>query len=393
MTSADDRPLVSIFMFVRNGGKSLQRAIDSVFAQTYPNIEFVVQDAVSTDGTLDLLRRYGDRIKIVSEPDSGPSEGLWRAMNRCTGEYVGSCLADEELMPDAVERAVRAFRESPGTGAVTGDAWITDIDGKITGSWTSGPFTLVDYLLASYSPYFVSSFFRRDVLLAIGLREKTWNLNCVEFELWCRIASHTHVEYVPHVLAKYAQHPGQLSNSFADSLIHVEGRMANIVALCAPGGFFDDRPLMRNLFIWGHARTFCNHALQVGKPELAHAEYDVIKKTLAAHPPVFLDGMQYDEHYERRVAAAQRPSGWRGVLAQLGRRAPEPKDELALPPPPDSTLKASLHAQEALCHEAKGNLLAARDSWRAAALAAGIVTPEQVGRRTDREYGWAAVTS
>lgn len=392
MTSAD-RPLVSIFMFVRNGGKSLRRAIDSVVAQTYPNIEFVVQDAVSTDRTLDLLRSYGDRIKVVSEPDSGPSEGLWRAMNRCTGEYVGSCLADEELMPDAVERAVRAFQESPSTGAVTGDAWITDIDGKIIGSWTSGPFTLVDYLLASYSPYFVSSFFRRDVLLAVGLREKNWNLNCVEFELWCRIASHTHVKYLPHVLAKYAQHPGQLSNSFADSLIHVEGRMANIVALCAPGGFFDDRPLMRNLFIWGHARTFCNHALQVGKPELAHAEYDVIKKTLARHPPVFLDSIQYDENYEQRLAEAQRVSGWRSVLAQLGRHAPAPKDEFALPPPLDSKLKASLHAQEALCHEAKGNLLAARDSWHAAALAVSVVTPEQVGRRTDREYGWAAVTS
>src|SRR3569623_1272892 len=118
MTSTADRPLVSVFMFVRNGGKSLRRAVESVFAQTYPNIEFVVQDAVSTDGTLDLLRSYGDRIKIVSEPDSGPSEGLWRAMNRCTGEFVGSCLADEELLPNAVERAVRAFQPRPSTGAV-----------------------------------------------------------------------------------------------------------------------------------------------------------------------------------------------------------------------------------------------------------------------------------
>src|SRR3954467_9768230 len=108
MTSTE-RPLVSIFMFVRNGGKALRRAIDSVMAQTYPNIEFIVQDAVSTDGTLDLLRSYGDRINLVSELDSGPSEGLWGAMERCNGEIVGSCLADEELMPDAVEQAVRAF--------------------------------------------------------------------------------------------------------------------------------------------------------------------------------------------------------------------------------------------------------------------------------------------
>jgi hypothetical protein len=313
-------------------------------------------------------------------------------MNRCTGAFVGSCLADEELIPDAVERAVRSFQESPDTGAVTGDAWITDIDGKIIASWTSGPFTLVDYLLASYSPYFCSSFFRRDVLLAVGLREKNWNLNCVEFELWCRIASHSHVKYVPHALAKYAKHPGQLSNSFADSLIHVEGRMANIVALCSPGAFFDDQPLMRNLFLWGHARTFCMHALQVGNPELARAEYNAIRKTLAEHPPVFLDGIQYDENYEHRVAGARRGAAWRRALARLGRRS-APKEAFALPPPPDSRLKASLHAREAICHEAKGNLLSARDSWHTAALAAGVVTPEQVGRRTDREYGWAAVTS
>lgn len=394
-----ERPLVSIFMFVRNGGKSLRRAIDSVMGQTYPNIEFVVQDAVSTDSTLEVLRSYGDRIKLVSEPDSGPSEGLWRAMNRCTGEFVGSCLADEELMPDAVERAVSAFLESSSTGAITGDALITDLDGKVTGSWTSGPFSLVDYLLGDYSPYFVSSFFRRSVLMAVGLRESNWNLNCVEFELWCRIATHSHVRYLPHVLAKYAQHPGQLSSSHDDALVHIEGRLANIVALCAPGGFFDGRSLMRNLFIWGHARAFCNHALQVGKPELARAEYNLVRQTLAAHPPVFLEGVQYDENYAQRLAQTRRGSGVRtiaaglsGMLAQFGRRAP-PQDEFALPPPPDSKLKAGLYAQEALCHEARENGPAARGSWHAAAVAAGLLTPAEAGYRTDRKYGWAAVTS
>lgn len=396
--TATDQPLVSIFMFVRNGGNSLRRAIDSVMAQTYSNIEFVVQDAVSTDGTLDLLRSYGDRLKLVSEPDSGPSEGLWRAMNRCTGEFVGSCLADEELMPDAVERAVRAFQEDPSTGAITGDALITDIDGKVTGSWTSGPFSLVDYLLADYSPYFVSSFFRLSTLLSVGLRDNNWNLNCVEFELWCRTASHSHVKYLPHVLAKYAQHPGQLSNSHSDALIHIEGRLANIVALCAPGGFFDDRPLLRNLFIWGHARVFCNHAVVVGKPELARAEYKLVRQTLAKYPPVFLDGVQYDENYGQAVAEVPRVSLWRALIAKIsGRPAqsdhpPAAKDEFALPPRPDSRLKAGIYAQEALCHEARGNPLAARDSWHAAAVAAGLLTAAEAGYRTDRNYGWAPVT-
>jgi glycosyltransferase involved in cell wall biosynthesis len=79
-------PLVSIFMFVRNGAPSVRRAVDSVLAQAHPNIEFVVQDAASTDGTLEILKSYGQRIKLVSEPDAGPHEGLWRVLARCTGE-------------------------------------------------------------------------------------------------------------------------------------------------------------------------------------------------------------------------------------------------------------------------------------------------------------------
>ena len=386
-------------MFVRNGGRSLRRAIDSVMAQTYPRIEFVVQDAVSTDGTLDLLRSYGDRIKLVSEPDLGPSDGLLRAIRRCTGALIGSCLADEELMPDAVQRAVDAFQDT-GTGAITGDALITDLEGKTTGLWTSGPFTLVEYLLADYSPYFVSSFFRRNTLLSVGLLDDKWNLNCVEFELWCRIASHSHIKYVPYILAKYAQHPGQLSNSYEDALIHLKGRLANIAALCAPGGFFDDRPLLHNLFVWGHARIFCNHAVVVGNLELARAEYALVKKTLAEHPPVFLGGVQYDENYGQCLVEPRRLSIWRTISDRIFRtagranqRSAAAPEQFAIPPRPDSQLKAAMHAQEALGYEARGNLLAARSSWHAVALTAGLLTPSEAGYRTDRKYGWSSTAS
>jgi hypothetical protein len=303
-------------------------------------------------------------------------------------------------MPDAVERVVRTFAEEPGIGAITGDALITDIDGKVTGSWTSGPFNLVDYLLADYSPYFVSSFYRRSVLLAIGLRERNWNLDCVEFELWCRLASHSHVRYIPHVLAKYAQHPGQLSNSHADALTHIKGRLVNIAALCAPGGFFADRPLMRSLFIWGHARVFCNHAMSVGKPDLARAEYQLVKDTLKQYPPVSHDGVPYDENYDRRLAEAgiarrvAEGRWWTRIALALERRPDARKSgDLALPPPPDGKLKAALYAQQALCYEARGNTLAARDSWRAAAVAASLLEAKDAGYRTDRKYGWAPVTS
>ena len=294
-------------MFVRNGGKSLRRAIDSVLAQTYPNIEFVVQDAVSTDGTLDVLRRLRRSHQARVGAELGPSEGLWRAMNRCTGEFVGSCLADEELMPDAVERAVRAFQESPGTGAITGDAWITDIDGKITGSWTSGPFSLVDYLLADPIRRTSSrAFSAATSCLPIGLRRRTGTSTVSSSSCGAGSPATPTSNISPAFSPNMPSIPVSSATRTIDALVHVEGRIANIVALCAPGGFFDDQPLMRNLFIWGHARVFCNHALIVGKPELARAEYELAKQTLARHPPVFLDGVQYDENYAQRLAPVRR---------------------------------------------------------------------------------------
>ena len=426
-------PLVSIFMFVRNGAPSVRRAVDSVLAQTYPNIEFIVQDAASTDGTLDILKGYGERIKLVSEPDAGAHEGLWRALNRCTGEFIGSCLSDEELLPDAVEFAVEVFQSEPEIGAITGDAVVTDIEGSTTGSWTSGPFNLVDYLMVDYSPYLVSSFFRHSTLLDIGLKSEQWGPLSVEFELWCRLATRSLIKYVPRVLGKYASHPDQLSHSSRDVLLHVQGRMAQIVKLCSPGGFFDDQPLMRNLFIWGHVRAFCNHAVIFGRPEMARSEYKIMMDTLATHPPVFLDGVRYDADYQHRLAAAEAwrrtgarlpqlmgrilglsykqeartafinrlverrylgHGGWRSVLITLmSNKTASDSANIRMPPAIDRRMKARLYAQMALCFEKQGLMAQAIESWHFAAIAEGLFVPTDEHYQPGRKQGWSDAAS
>jgi glycosyltransferase involved in cell wall biosynthesis len=421
-------------MFVRNGAPSIRRAIDSVLNQTYPNIEFVVQEAVSTDGTLDILKSYGDRIKLVSESDAGAHEGLWRGLVRCTGEFVGSCLADEELLPDAVERAVRVFQEHPDIGAITGDAVITDIEGNATGFWTSGPFNLVDYLTVDYSPYFVSSFFRQSALRQIGLRSEGWGALSIEFELWCRLAIRSRIKYVPEVFGKYASHPGQLSHTSRDVLIHVRGRMAYISRLCAAGGFFDDNPLARALFIWGHARAFCNHAVLFGRAEMARDEYGIMMEALADRPIPTLDDVLYDADYEHRLAAEvawiqtgkrlprlvrlmlglshrdeerrhafvralveRRYLGdghWSGVLKCLLFEKTKPADraELRFPPPPDKKLKARFYAEMARCYEARGQLPQALESWQFAGIAMDIYVPDNEALRASRKQGWSSAS-
>jgi GT2 family glycosyltransferase len=401
-------PLVSIFMFVRNGEASIRRAIESVRAQTYPNIEFIVQDGASTDGTLGILREYDD-VRLVSEPDSGPNEGLWRALNRCTGEFIGSCLADEELLPDAVERAVGLLRANPDVGAITGDAILTDLAGRQTGFWKSGPFNLIDYLLCDYTPYFVSSFFRRRSLLAAGLETEKWGTDCVEFEIWCRLAARSRVLYVPETFAKYASHAGQSSNNERDVVTHFTGRLNMIAALCDGGGLLKADPLARALFIWSHARAFINHALGIGRRTIADSLHAATRQAMARFPPVELDGVPYDDTYALRQAVDAAWADQERRLSPLVRRligaaglarrkasaqaaveaAERAGSPIPLPPPVPPMVKARLYAELAQHYEAEGRLKESLEVWRAAALLAGLRTASEQELR-DR-VGYTAV--
>ena len=108
-TTAIVQPLVSVICFCKDRASFMSRSIESVLNQTYKNIELVIQDGASTDGTLELIQSYAsrdDRIKVVSEPDSGPAEAYWKVLHRCTGQYIATCLSDEELVPDAIAKPV-----------------------------------------------------------------------------------------------------------------------------------------------------------------------------------------------------------------------------------------------------------------------------------------------
>ena len=198
MSRLQGEPLVSIFCFCKNRSTTIKRCVDSVLNQTYRNIEFVIQDGASTDGTLEILRSYNDpRIRLVSEPDSGPAEAFWKVLNRCSGDIIGSCLSDEELLPDAVNRAVAYFRAEPQLGAITCDGYVTNPEGRVINEFNAGEFNFVEYLFGWYSPLWVASFFRRQALLEIGLGNNDWNLGCLEFEIWCRLATQHEVKYFP----------------------------------------------------------------------------------------------------------------------------------------------------------------------------------------------------
>src|SRR5688572_22910134 len=126
-------PLVSIVVPSRNHAWSLESCLRSLLGQTYPRIEVIVRDALSDDGTEDILARHAHRLSAIRrEADGGQADALAKGFAESRGEILAWLNADDMLMPDAVERAVAAL-ERAETDVVYGHCAFLDERGQFRG--------------------------------------------------------------------------------------------------------------------------------------------------------------------------------------------------------------------------------------------------------------------
>jgi glycosyltransferase involved in cell wall biosynthesis len=254
-------PLVSVIMFVRNGMPHVKRALASVLKQDLRNLEFVIQDGASNDGTVEYIRSLNDpRIKLISEKDDGPADAFARAVTRARGEILASCLADEELHHDALSRVVALFEKHPYLGAITGDADITDIHGNVYAKFEGGPFNILKYMTGEYCPYWCSSFFKMDALRFVGVFDERWSKASLEFEIWVRLAMDTDILYVPEIFSKYAHHSDQLSQSGGRAAEEMDARLTILRdRLFGPGKYFGENYGLRDVFCLLQLKNLHHH--------------------------------------------------------------------------------------------------------------------------------------
>jgi glycosyltransferase involved in cell wall biosynthesis len=181
-------PLVSIITPSFNTGRFIGSAVESVLTQDYRNIEYLVMDGGSTDNTLSELKRFGNRIKWVSERDHGQSDALNKGFLRSKGQILGWLNSDDTYVPGTITAAVEYLWTNSDVAVVYGDARYIDAHGDdIARCAHVEPFDR--HRLFHYSDFIVqpASFFRRSAFESVGGldAELHW---CMDYDLWLKMA-------------------------------------------------------------------------------------------------------------------------------------------------------------------------------------------------------------
>ena len=208
-TLASKEILASIVTPSYNQAEFIEETILSIQNQTYPFIEHIIVDGASTDGTINILKKHGDKIAWVSEPDNGETEALNKGIKMAKGEIIAFVSSDNMLEPDAIEKVVAFFKEHLEVDMVSGGANIIDENGKIIEViYPPKVFSLKRLIrkLGSYGMIEPATFIKKGVLEEVhGFGEKIKYVN--EMDLFIRIGMEYNVAHIPHILANFRQNP------------------------------------------------------------------------------------------------------------------------------------------------------------------------------------------
>ncbi|MEZ9902143.1 glycosyltransferase family 2 protein [Vibrio breoganii] len=177
-------PKVSIVMVCYNAEKYIQAAIDSVVSQKYKNIEFIIVDGNSNDGTVSIIERNMDSVsKFISEPDDGQSDAFIKAFNLCTGDWLTWLNADDILMDGAIQTLVDAAHMHSDIDCFTGNVIWADEKLNVINCRKGEPWFSILPQMGYLNVYGPTTFFKRKLYDSVNGIDKRLHYQ-MDTDLW-----------------------------------------------------------------------------------------------------------------------------------------------------------------------------------------------------------------
>ncbi|MDD2905821.1 MAG: glycosyltransferase family 2 protein [Sulfurimonas sp.] len=229
---------ISIITSVWNNKETIRDAVDSVLSQTYENIEYIVVDGASTDGTVGIVQSYGDKIsKFVSEKDKGIYDGLNKGISLATGDVV-AFLHSDDIYASAtiIEEVALAFTSDKSIDGVYGDLVYTPKSdtSKVLRYWKSREFES-GLLAKGWMPAHPTLFLKREVYEKYGEFDLSFKI-AADYDFMLRVLkSGIQVKYLPKVL--YKMRVGGESNKSIKNIVRKSREDLKALKKNSVGGF------------------------------------------------------------------------------------------------------------------------------------------------------------
>ncbi|MEW6093990.1 MAG: glycosyltransferase family 2 protein [Chloroflexota bacterium] len=203
----DQLPLVTIVTPSYNQAEYLEATIRSVLEQDYPCLEYFIMDGGSTDGSLDIIKKYASRLAgWVSEKDQGQTDAINKGFARANGEILAWLNSDDTYEPGAVRAAVEVLRSRPKVGMVYGEANYIDETGRDIGRF---PAAQTDYMRLRRGYVHIpqqAAFWRAELWKQVGPLDPSFYF-AMDYDLWVRLARISSLLYLPgQVWANFRLH-------------------------------------------------------------------------------------------------------------------------------------------------------------------------------------------
>jgi len=210
-------PKISIITPSYNQGKFLERTILSVIEQNYQNLEYIIIDGGSTDGSVEIIKKYADKLVYwVSEKDNGQTHALNKGFKKATGEIVAWLNSDDEYCPGALWAVAETFMEDREIDFVFGNIYDIDGNNKVLRDARHTTFSFTALIVLGSILSQCASFWKRELFEKYGYLDESKRFS-MDYEFFCRIGYYIKAKHIRKPLAKFRWH----DTSKSSTIVHV----------------------------------------------------------------------------------------------------------------------------------------------------------------------------